>query len=245
MVAGEEERQRRSYRRATLFVVMVALIGGGWIALAAFSVFKLERRANGLKAKAEELQQTSSKLEEKIASQREDLERKEAELVEKKADLLEIETKLIQGKTQEALRLVSTSITERKPKGPDSQETSAPGFVGSYDYRGPDKTVISVEVIPDGALLQSPRRPNSLYTYALNGKNYFTPPPGNTILVFLDKTKGNSVSLDLLLDFVVGEKGGYTIKQTASAGANRRSTLAVRPSNNGSSKTLTFVYTLN
>ncbi len=245
LLANEKERQKRSYRRATLFIVLVVLLGAGWLAFSVFNVVKLERRANGLRSEFGQLQQKSSELQQGIDTKSQELKTKELELETKKQELDEIETMLRTGRTNEALQLVSV-INEQRPKASNTpRPASAPGFVGNYTYKGPDKTVISVEVIPDRTLLASPQRPRSLYTYELDGRNYFTPPAGNKITFTLDRAAGNPRRLVIILDFAGADAGGYTIIETASAGSARRRSFAVKPKSSGEPITLRFTFSLS
>lgn len=241
----ETERQRRSYRRATFLIGAVVLLGVAWLAFSAFNVIKLERRATGLRTEFRQLEQKSIELKQDIATKSQELKTKGLELETKKQELDELDKMLTKGQTSEALRLISV-INERRPTGPDvPRPPSAPGFVGNYTYKGPDKTTISVEVIPDRTLLASPQKPKSLYTYELDGRNYFTAPVGNKITLTLDRAAGNPRRLVIILDFANADSGGYTIIETASAGANRRRSFAVKPTSSGEPITLRFTFSLS
>jgi hypothetical protein len=60
LLATETKRQQRAYRRATLFVCLVALLGAAWLAFSVFNVIKLERRGATAQAHFAELQRQSA-----------------------------------------------------------------------------------------------------------------------------------------------------------------------------------------
>ena len=79
-LANETTRQKRSYRRATLIMVIVALVAAAWLVFSATNVVRLDHKAKGLNAEYQALQLEKEKV-------RVELEIKKAELELKKADL--------------------------------------------------------------------------------------------------------------------------------------------------------------
>jgi hypothetical protein len=240
LISEEIRRQKQSYRRATVLVVLVVLIGGAWLAFSATKVIKLEHRGATLKVEAGELQQKSTELQQQIEKQTAELEKKKRELENAEQALLDVQKKLKEGRPQEALKLVSDAIQKRGAQL--GNETL--GFVSELRYEGPDKTRISVEVIPDKSVPGSRQRPKSQFTYELDGRNYFSPPLEDKISFSLDKTIGDSRKLVLFLEFPDSGPRGYTIKASASAGRERSKNFHVTPPTTGVGKILTFVFSI-
>jgi hypothetical protein len=115
LLSNETIRQKRSYRRATMLIALVALAGAAWLAFSAINVVRLERRARGLNDE-------STKLQQQIDNQRKELESKKADLTAVSTELAKAdealhtaETNLTEGNPKEALKVVSNAIKVRKP----------------------------------------------------------------------------------------------------------------------------------
>jgi hypothetical protein len=127
-LANETTRQKRSYRRATLIIAIVALVGAAWLVFSATNVVRLDRRAKGLKAESQALQLQNEK-------ERIELEIKKAELELKKADLAKADEALQTAETtlkkngskDEALKVISKELDQRRPPPPLPRGTPTPG----------------------------------------------------------------------------------------------------------------------
>ncbi|MEK6337024.1 MAG: hypothetical protein AABM67_19045, partial [Acidobacteriota bacterium] len=223
------EKEKRAQKRATLLTILTLTVGLVLMAGLFYQIVRLRNTRNGLEGEVRDLETKKAAASEELNKVKSELELANLRVDDAGKKFEEIEKKLRANRTREALQIASKGIKAESI----SQRAGAPGFVDYLIYRGPDKAVISVEVIPDIALLESPKRPKSLYTYALDNKNYFSAAPGNRITFSLDRTVGDTRKLVLFLDFVSGESGGFTIKQTASAGSNRRKDFHVSPPSSG------------
>ncbi|MDX6527917.1 MAG: hypothetical protein QOH41_207 [Blastocatellia bacterium] len=230
---GKKEKQAQT--RASVLTVLTLGVGLLLMAILSYQIVTLRRTRTSLERDVTELQTKKTAASEELVKINTELVTAKQQLDKASKDFGAIVKNIKAGNKNEALKIASKGVTN-PPTGP-------PGFIANDLFQGPDKTTISVEVIPEPALLNSRNRPRS-FTYELAGKNYFNPPPQNTITFTLDKTTGTRIELNLFLDFVSGESGGYLIKENASAGISRHRAFRVGPPRTGASRTINLVFTI-
>jgi cell division protein FtsL len=218
LVSEAKSRERVARRRALLYTFLPIIIGAIFLTVSLVKVSRLEK--------------TATDLNNQIASKKTELEALEGEKKEVEADRIAFRTTLedikidpsnAQEKAREALKIVSDKVPTATPLV--RQPTIAPGFVTNYHFKGPAQTSITIEVIPDRNLLSNPTRTNTLFTYQITGAPTREATGATSFRVTLDRSK----TVALTFDFPREGAGGYTVRQTASAGKRPKSTFPVNP----------------
>lgn len=245
------EKERRARKRAGLLTAATLLVGLLLMAILAYGIVRLSAKRATLEQDVNTLELRKKALEREIehvkaiSEQQNAIARQALEAVD--AQKLD---KSVQEKVEGALSSLKDSkddsdVPTRRPAPetvkPDKPlpeiTTRTPRFMSNLEYQGYDKTRITVTVTPQAA-----KTPRTLFTYAIDGKNYFETPPDRTISFVLDKSKRNPSKLILFLDFVQDEPGGYEILIQASDRNQRK--FSVSPPKSGQSKQVFFSFAI-
>jgi hypothetical protein len=229
LIANLAAKEKRAYKRAVFLTVIPIIVGAALIGISWFVVLKLSRTKASLGNDVRELEFKRDDLVKefaKIDSERTEAERRLAIVKEALAEI-RAGNKNPQKLAQDTLRNVDEpkpggeTQPTRQPPVPSRSSASPPpkpaGFLDSYQYRGADKTVITVQIVSNSSV--TPKTP---FTYALNGKLMPSTPAGMKFSFTLDKSKNNPTRLLLLLDFADTEHGSYDVIIRASEGSESR-----------------------
>lgn len=215
------EKEKRAQRRATLLTVLTLALGLLLMAGLFYQIVRLRNTRTGLEHDVRDLEAKKAAAAEELNKTKTDLENAKKDIEAASKKFQDIEGKIRAGRTAEALQIASTGIKRDSV----SQSTAAPGFINDRSFQGPAQTRITITVIPDSALLASPTRPNTLYTYQVDGDQTHFMTGQTSFAVSLDRSK----RVSLVLDFAKQGQAGYTIKQTASNGRNKRTEFHIDP----------------
>lgn len=214
-------KEKRAQKRATLLTVLTLGVGLVLMAGLFYQIVRLRNTRAGLEHEVRDLEVRKTALSDDLDKTRTKVEEKEKDLEAASKKFGEIEEKIKAGRTGEALQLASTGIKRES----SSQSTQAPGFVNSRNFKGPKGTQITIDIIPDRALLASPTRPKTLFTYQVAGDRTQEMKGQGSIKLTVDQSK----TVLLIFDFAGEGEAGYTIRQTATAGTTKRTEFRVGP----------------
>jgi len=228
-------KEKRAQKRATLLTALTLGVGLLLMAILSYQIVRLNRLKGGLQQEIGTFKQDIATLQRTKEDLETEIEMKRAQavnvLTEMQADLQKKDVPAALKKASEGLRtfesprdVKGTVETDKRKINPQGVENDAktpidpyqPGFRNDFEYAGHNNTKITVTVRP-----QTSSRPGTLFTWALDGKNYFAPPPNNKIIFTLDKGKRNPSVLVLFLNFKKDNPGGFSVVVEASDG-NRR-----------------------
>lgn len=245
------KKEKKAQKRASIFTAITLVVGLSLMAILFYEIVRLRATRAGL-------EQEIRGLEIKKAQASHDLAETDEKLAVAKDALVAAKGQLGKGPSQgpaQALTKVTdalNTISATKDKDVLGNGTLKPevvkpekpivlpqakksGFINDLEYVGYDKTRVTVTITPLAA-----KTPRTLFTYAIDGKNYFETPPDRTVGFTLDKTKSNPSKLVLFLDFVKDEPGGFAILIQTSDGNQRR--INVSPPKDGEEKQVHFSF---
>jgi hypothetical protein len=229
LVANLAAKEKRAHKRAVLLTVIPIIVGAALIGISWLVVLKINRTKGNLENDVKELELKRADVAKELAridGERTDVEHK---LAIAKETLAEIGAgnKNPQKLAQDTLRNVDQPkpATDTQPTGQatmasrssDSFPSETIGFLDSYQYRGRDKTVITVQVRTNSRV--TPKTP---FTYALDGKVFSSTPAGMRFSFALDKSKNNPTRLLLIFDFADIAQGSYDVIIKTGEGAESR-----------------------
>src|SRR2546429_8391777 len=148
--------ERQAYKRSALLTAIPVVVGLVFVSFFSYRVIVLKKESLNL---SQQIQDKMGALE-NVTTQ---LKRKEGDLTDAKEKFDQIQEKIENGRTDEALKIATNAAKTIKRDLPVPPE--APGFIDDNDFKGPAQTKITIEVIPDRSLLESPTRPRTLYKY--------------------------------------------------------------------------------
>jgi len=228
------EKEHRARKQATLLTVLTLAVGLVLMAALFYQIVSLRNTRSALEDDVRKLYHEKGIAAGELEQTKFDVENKKKELAAAEEQRKEVVKNIKAKNYEKALQIASTEI--RKDSG--SQSTVAPGFVDDRNFKGPAQTRIAIEVIPDKSLLESSTRPNTLFTYRVTGETTHDATDKISFGFSLDGSK----TVGLIFDFAREGPGGFTIKQTASAGRTRYKQFRVNPVGNrvGHGVTLNF-----
>lgn len=215
------EKEKRAQRRATLLTVLTLAVGLLLMAVLFYQIVRLRNTRTGLEHEIRDLETKKAVATEVLNKTKGELEIANKQVDDASKKFEAIEKKIREGHTNEALQIASKGIEKESISPP----TAAPGFIDDRNFEGPAQTKITIEVIPDKDLLESPTRPRTLYTYRIGGEATHDKTAQASFPFSLDRSK----EVVLIFDFDKDGPGGYTIRQTASAGRNKRAQFHIDP----------------
>jgi hypothetical protein len=230
------EKEKRAQRRATLLTVLTLAVGLLLMAILSYQIVRLRNTRTGLEQDVRNLKAEQAAATKKLDETRTEVEGKKKELDAMKKEYDEVVENVRAGNIAKALQIASTGIRRESV----SQSTGAPGFVASNSFRGPSQTSITIEVIPDKALLESSTRPRTLFTYQITGEPTHDVTNSTSFSLSLDKSK----EVVLIFDFAKEGPGGYTIKQTANTGKNKTEQFHIDPSETRIGRTISLKFSV-
>jgi hypothetical protein len=255
LLASLAEKEKRAAKRASLFTAITLLVGLLLLAILFFEIVQLRRTKAGIEQEVKDLEIKKAIASHELAETNDELAVANDNVAIAKEALKAAQPQLKSPEAQQALTKVNSALktlntpvkdTSTKPPkipvegvtpGPTSTVAKQSGFLSNWEYAGKDKTVITVTVTPEAV-----NTPRTLFTYTIDGKNYFETPPGRRLSFTLDKRNNNPTKLVLFLDFKENEPGGYAIVIEASDG-NRRN-IHIAPPASGSEKIIHFSFAI-
>lgn len=232
LVSEGKSRERVARRKALLYTFLPIIIGAIFLTVSLVKVSRLEKTATDLNS-----QIASKKTElDALVTQKKQV---EDELKVTTTTLVNIEKdpSNAQEKAREALKIVSDKVPSQSVV---TQRAIAPGFVKKGDFKGPAQTSITIEVTPDQTLLNNPTRPKTLFTYQITGEPTREAKGATSFRVTLDRSK----TVTLIFDFAREGAGGYSIRQSASAGRVSKSSFPVNPTVKSPGHQVTLKFTV-
>jgi hypothetical protein len=242
-------KEKRAQKRAALLTALTLFVGLLLMAILSYGIVGLRATRARLEQEVNTLELRKKALEREVDHIRANAEQQNA-MAQQALEAVDVQ-KLgasAQAKVNGALSSLKdtkddSDVPNKRPTPetvkPDKPipeiTTRTPRFISNLEYQGYDKTRIILTITPQAA-----KTPRTLFTYAIDGKNYFDTPPDRTISFVLDKSKRNPSKLILFLDFVKDEPGGYDILIRTSDGNQRRFT--VSPPKSGQEKQVYFSF---
>lgn len=247
LVADAVLREKRARKRAVLYTIVPLILGMVFVGVSLYTVSRLQK--------------TATKLEKEITAEKADLGKLRLEKKELELQVAHIkqfarselerskgpEAKEVWRKVEKELSGVAVGQKDenqddrvKRENGHESGGTNPPskklGFLNPRHYRGRDKTVLQVKVIP-----KTQKLPPTPFSYNLDGVSSYSPRTAQqmTFSFTLDKKKNNPSLLVLMLDFEELDSEGYIVEITGADGQPSR--IPVSPQGSAT-KTITYKF---